>query len=321
MFKMIQDTKYNLKPDKLNKYKTQAKVPLEAISNSWLNEYLHLTGHKHSPDELKRIQRLFRQQHFHRECNKTTCFEPPQYPEHRAATFVLLPSGYARCCSFCHVAYTTTLICPIDGIQQFTQNIAELKLTYLVLVCHVDQPTNQLILPQIIQQIREQCPQTCIEIILATTQHNAPSILALLRKAPPDVLNYPITAVPRLFSRLKIDADYVSILNLLKQIKQFFPLIQTKSGLLVGLGEIEAEVLSALNDLKDHSVDLITIGQYLQLDSAHAAIQRFVHLDEFKRYQIHGNQLNFHNLWSAPMVRPSYFAEQLFQKYPLPELL
>ncbi|WP_343596333.1 lipoyl synthase [Acinetobacter sp.] len=318
---MNQSAKDNLKSDKLNKYKTQNKAPFETISNTWLNEHVHTTGHKYSPEELKRIQRLFRQQHLHRECNKTTCFEPPQYPEHRAASFIILPTGYARCCPFCHAVYSSTLIYPVDDIQQFTQHIATLELTYLVMVYHITEQMNAALLAQIMQHIRQQSPKTMIEIIITHAQLDALSLSPLLRDTPPDVLNCPVSAVPRLFPKLKLETNYLNTLHLLKQVKRLFPSILTKSGLLVGLGEIEAEVFSVLNDLKDASVDLITIGQYLQLDSSHPVIQRFVHLDEFKRYQAHGNQLNFQNLWSSPMVRPSYFAEQLFEKHAIPELL
>jgi lipoic acid synthetase len=107
-------------------------------------------------------------------------------------------------------------------------------------------------------------------------------------------------------------------LDLLKKFKHYCPDIPTKCGLIVGLGEVEAEVIVLLNDLKDYQVDYVTIGQYLQPSKSHAPIHRFVTLQEFKHYQTHGERLAFKNIWSAPLVRSSYFADRQYHGEAVP---
>ncbi len=118
--------------------------------------------------------------------------------------------------------------------------------------------------------------------------------------------------MPRLYKAMRPGADYQHSLNLLKKFKHYCPDIPTKCGLMVGLGEIEAEVIALLNDLKDYQIDYVTIGQYLQPSKSHAPIHRFVTLQEFKHYQTHGEHLEFKNIWSAPLVRSSYFADRQY---------
>ena len=151
-----------------------------------------------------------------------------------------------------------------------------------------------------------------IEILVPDFRGRLETALSTLSLSPPDVFNHNIETVPRLYKAMRPGSDYQHSLELLKRFKAYCPDIKTKSGLMVGLGEIEAEVLALLNDLKDYQVDLVTIGQYLQPSKSHAPIHRFVNLQEFERYTRHGKRLGFKNIWSGPMVRSSYFADRQY---------
>ena len=151
-----------------------------------------------------------------------------------------------------------------------------------------------------------------IEILVPDFRGRADIALKILSQNPPDVFNHNIETVPRLYKAMRPGADYQHSLDLLNKFKHYCPDIPTKCGLMVGLGEVEAEVIVLLNDLKDYQVDYVTIGQYLQPSKSHAPIHRFVTLEEFKHYQKHGERLKFKNIWSGPLVRSSYFAEKQY---------
>ena len=139
-----------------------------------------------------------------------------------------------------------------------------------------------------------------------------------MRECPPDVFNHNIETVPRLYKAMRPGSDYQHSLNLLKTFKGICPDVPTKCGLMVGLGETETEVLALLDDLRAYGVDYVTIGQYLQPSKSHAPVERFVHPDEFERYTAHGQALGFKNIWAAPMVRSSYFADRQYRGEPVP---
>ena len=127
-------------------------------------------------------------------------------------------------------------------------------------------------------------------LINGTTSGRLDTALKILNETPPDVFNHNIETVPRLYRAMRPGSDYQHSLDLLRKFKQLRPDIATKCGLMVGLGEVKAEVIVLLNDLSDHSVDYVTIGQYLQPSKSHAAIHRFVSLNEFEHYQNHGQK-------------------------------
>lgn len=315
----------NIKPiqgDKLRGADKLARIPVKVIPNEHLPKKPQWIRSKISdPEEIKRIQRLLRQQKLHTVCEEAACPNLPQCFGSGTATFMIMGDICTRRCPFCDVAHGRPLALDADEPMHLAQTVARLNLNYVVITSVdrddlVDGGAQHFV--DCITAIRTHSPETRIEILVPDFRGRMPLALDILSRCPPDVFNHNIETVPRLYKAMRPGSDYQHSLNLLQQFKQRCPDILTKCGLMVGLGEIEAEVLALLNDLKDHAVDLVTIGQYLQPSPAHAPIQRFVDPAEFQRYQTHGKHLQFFNLWSAPMVRSSYFADKQYFGESLP---
>ncbi|MGB8809863.1 MAG: lipoyl synthase [Acinetobacter calcoaceticus] len=266
-------------------------------------------------EEIKRIKNLLRQQKLHSVCEEAACPNLPECFGGGTATFMIMGDICTRRCPFCDVAHGRPKPLDEDEPKHLAETVANLNLKYVV-ITSVDRDDlhdgGAAHFVKCIEEIRKRCPETLIEILVPDFRGRLETALSTLSLSPPDVFNHNIETVPRLYKAMRPGSDYQHSLELLKCFKAYCPDIKTKSGLMVGLGEIEAEVLALLNDLKDYQVDLITIGQYLQPSKSHAPIHRFVSLQEFERYTRHGKRLGFKNIWSAPMVRSSYFADRQY---------
>lgn len=266
-------------------------------------------------EEIKRIKNLLRQQKLHSVCEEAACPNLPECFGGGTATFMIMGDICTRRCPFCDVAHGRPKPLDEDEPKHLAETVANLNLKYVV-ITSVDRDDlhdgGAAHFVKCIEEIRKRCPETLIEILVPDFRGRLETALSTLSLSPPDVFNHNIETVPRLYKAMRPGSDYQHSLELLKRFKANCPDIKTKSGLMVGLGEIEAEVLALLNDLKDYQVDLITIGQYLQPSKSHAPIHRFVNLQEFERYSRHGKRLGFKNIWSAPMVRSSYFADRQY---------
>ncbi|WP_267530308.1 lipoyl synthase [Acinetobacter oleivorans] len=266
-------------------------------------------------EEIKRIKNLLRQQKLHSVCEEAACPNLPECFGGGTATFMIMGDICTRRCPFCDVAHGRPKPLDENEPKHLAETVANLNLKYVV-ITSVDRDDlhdgGAAHFVKCIEEIRKRCPETLIEILVPDFRGRLETALSTLSLSPPDVFNHNIETVPRLYKAMRPGSDYQHSLALLKRFKAYCPDIKTKSGLMVGLGEIEAEVLALLNDLKDYQVDLITIGQYLQPSKSHAPIHRFVNLQEFERYTRHGKRLGFKNIWSAPMVRSSYFADRQY---------
>lgn len=274
------------------------------------------------PDEIQRIQRLLRQQKLHTVCEEAACPNLPQCFAGGTATFMIMGDICTRRCPFCDVAHGRPNGLDPDEPKNLAETVANLNLKYVV-ITSVDRDDlkdgGAQHFVDCIRAIRERSPNTLIEILVPDFRGRLDLALEILSREPPDVFNHNIETVPRLYRAMRPGSDYQHSLDLLKRFKDYCPDIPTKCGLMVGLGEIEAEVIVLLNDLSDHLVNYITIGQYLQPSKSHAPIHRFVSLAEFEHYQQHGQQLGFRNIWSAPMVRSSYFADRQYYGEAVPK--
>ena len=273
------------------------------------------------PEEVQIIKDLLRQQKLHTVCEEAACPNLPQCFGSGTATFMIMGDICTRRCPFCDVAHGRPNVLDAREPQHLAETVKNLNLKYVV-ITSVDRDDlkdgGAQHFADCIRAIRQSSPDTLIEILVPDFRGRIDLALNILSQNPPDVFNHNIETVPRLYKAMRPGSNYQHSLDLLKQFKQYCPDIPTKSGLMVGLGEIKAEVIVLLNDLKDHHVDYITIGQYLQPSKAHAPIHRFVALEEFEHYQIHGQLLQFKNIWSAPMVRSSYFAEKQYHGEAIP---
>ncbi|MCU4443731.1 lipoyl synthase [Acinetobacter pittii] len=266
-------------------------------------------------EEINRIKNLLRQQKLYSVCEEAACPNLPECFGGGTATFMIMGDICTRRCPFCDVAHGRPKPLDEDEPKHLAETVANLNLKYVV-ITSVDRDDlhdgGAAHFVKCIEEIRKRCPETLIEILVPDFRGRLETALSTLSLSPPDVFNHNIETVPRLYKAMRPGSDYQHSLELLKRFKAYCPDIKIKSGLMVGLGEIEAEVLALLNDLKDYQVDLVTIGQYLQPSKSHAPIHRFVNLQEFERYTRHGKRLGFKNIWSAPMVRSSYFADRQY---------
>src|SRR4029077_16691145 len=160
-----------------------------------------------------------------------------------------------------------------------------------------------------IRRTRELSPATRIEILTPDFRDRADRALEILNTAPPDVMNHNLETVPRLYREARPGSDYAYSLNLLKRFKALHPHVPTKSGLMVGLGETDDEVLQVMRDLRAHDVDMLTIGQYLQPSRHHLPVERFVHPDVFAMFEAEAAKMGFTHAACGPLVRSSYHAD------------
>jgi lipoic acid synthetase len=161
-----------------------------------------------------------------------------------------------------------------------------------------------------IRQVREQSPQTHIEVLVPDFRGRDDKALEILKASPPDVMNHNLETVPRLYKQARPGADYAFSLNLLKKFKALHPDVPTKSGLMVGLGETDDEILDVMRDMRAHGIDMLTIGQYLAPSGHHLPVVRYVHPDTFKMFEAKAKEMGFSHAAVGAMVRSSYHADQ-----------
>lgn len=301
---------------KLRGAEKMARIPIKVLPTESIPKKPEWIRTKISqPEEVQIIKNLLRQQKLHTVCEEAACPNLPQCFGAGTATFMIMGDICTRRCPFCDVAHGRPNNLDILEPQHLAETVKNLNLKYVV-ITSVDRDDlkdgGAQHFADCIREIRKTSPDTLIEILVPDFRGRVDIALKILSKMPPDVFNHNIETVPRLYKAMRPGSDYQHSLNLLKKFKQYCPDVPTKCGLMVGLGEVEAEVIVLLNDLRDHDVDFVTIGQYLQPSKAHAPIHRFVSLEEFDHYLSHGKFLKFRNIWSAPMVRSSYFAEKQY---------
>ena len=312
------------KGKKMRGAEKMARIPIKVLPTETTPKKPEWIRSKISqPEEVQVIKDLLRQQKLHTVCEEAACPNLPQCFGSGTATFMIMGDICTRRCPFCDVAHGRPNVLNVNEPQHLAETVKNLALKYVV-ITSVDRDDltdgGAQHFADCIREIRKSSPDTLIEILVPDFRGRMDVALKILSKTPPDVFNHNIETVPRLYKAMRPGSDYQHSLALLKKFKHYCPDIPTKCGLMVGLGEVEAEVIVLLNDLRDHEVDYVTIGQYLQPSRAHAPIHRFVSLEEFEHYQLHGQFLQFKNIWSAPMVRSSYFAEKQYygEKSPKP---
>ena len=161
-----------------------------------------------------------------------------------------------------------------------------------------------------IRQIRDLSPQTRIEVLVPDFRGRDDRALEILKAAPPDVMNHNLETAPRLYKQARPGSDYQFSLNLLKKFKAMHPGVPTKSGIMVGLGETDEEILQVMADMRAHDIDMITIGQYLAPSGHHLPVARYVHPDTFRMFEQKAVEMGFSHAAVGAMVRSSYHADK-----------
>lgn len=259
------------------------------------------------------VKRLLRENKLHTVCEEASCPNIGECFGRGTATFMILGDLCTRRCPFCDVAHGRPHAPDPDEPMHLANSIAALKLNYVV-ITSVDRDDlrdgGAQHFADCIRAIRTQSPQTRIEILVPDFRGRLEIALEKLSTSPPDVMNHNLETVPRLYKQCRPGADYAHSLQLLKDFKAAFAHIPTKSGLMLGLGETDEEIIEVMRDLRAHQVEMLTIGQYLQPSKGHHPVTRYVSPEDFKTFERIATNLGFSNAACGPMVRSSYHADQ-----------
>ena len=249
-------------------------------------------------------------------CREARCPNAMDCHARGTATFMILGAICTRACRFC--AVTSGRPEPVDPLEpaRLALAVRELDLKHCV-ITSVDRDD----LPDFgaghfaacIRAVRSQCPETAIEVLTPDFQGD-PDSIATVVEAAPDVYNHNLETVPRLAPRIRPKAKYEQSLELLALVKRLDPAMTTKSGIMVGLGERDGEVRQVMADMRRHDIDILTIGQYLRPSPKHAAVERYVHPDEFADWSRHGRELGFRHAFCGPLVRSSFHAGEVYEQ-------
>ncbi len=259
------------------------------------------------------IKQILREKNLHTVCEEASCPNIGECFGKGTATFMILGDLCTRRCPFCDVAHGRPLPPDAEEPAHLAQTIAALKLSYVV-ITSVDRDDlkdgGAQHFVDCIRAVRGASPATRIEVLVPDFRGRLEHALEVLDAALPDVMNHNLETVPRLYRQARPGGNYPHSLKLLKDFKARHPQVPTKSGLMVGLGETDDEILQVMRDLRTHDVDMLTIGQYLQPSAGHLPVLRYVPLETFAMFEREAQKLGFTHAAVGPMVRSSYHADQ-----------
>lgn len=263
-------------------------------------------------NQIGRIKDILRRRKLASVCEEATCPNIGECFSHGTATFMIMGDICTRRCPFCDVAHGAPKPLDPEEPRQLAEAIEEMALKYVV-VTSVDRDdlkdSGAGHFAECIAAIRSLTPETTVEVLVPDFRGRMEIAIEILSATPPDVFNHNLETVPRLYKKARPGADYTWSLQLLKQFKAQNPEVPTKSGIMLGLGETNDEVVEVLRNLRAHDIDMLTLGQYLQPSRDHLAVDRFVHPDDFAELGDIAKDLGFTQVASAPLVRSSYHAD------------
>jgi lipoyl synthase len=258
------------------------------------------------------IKNILREHRLHTVCEEASCPNIGECFGKGTATFMIMGDKCTRRCTFCDVAHGRPEPLDTEEPLNLARTIAALKLKYVVISVDRDDlrdgGAGHFI--DCIRAVREHSPATRIEVLVPDFRGRLDRAMEILAAAPPDVMNHNLETVPRLYRQARPGSDYAHSLKLLEEFKKRVPDVPTKSGLMVGLGEEDDEIVQVMRDLRAHDVDMLTIGQYLAPSTHHFPVQRYVHPDSFARFEREAKEMGFSHAASAPLVRSSYYADE-----------
>ena len=259
------------------------------------------------------IKQILRESQLHTVCEEASCPNIGECFGKGTATFMIMGDKCTRRCPFCDVGHGRPDPLDVNEPENLARTIARLKLKYVV-ITSVDRDDlrdgGSQHFVHCIQRTRELSPGTTIEILVPDFRGRDDRALEILKAAPPDVMNHNLETIPRLYRQARPGSDYAFSLNLLKKFKALHPAVPTKSGLMVGLGETDDEILQTMRDMREHGIDMLTIGQYLAPSTSHLPVRRYVHPDTFKMFEARAQEMGFSHAAVGPMVRSSYHADE-----------
>ena len=289
-----------------------ARIPIKVVQGEALRKPEWIRVRAGGGERFTEIKRILREAKLHTVCEEASCPNIGECFGHGTATFMIMGDLCTRRCPFCDVAHGRPQPLDADEPRHLGETIAAMKLKYVV-ITSVDRDdlrdggAGHFV--DCIRAVRGLSPGTRIEILTPDFRGRLDRALEILDASPPDVMNHNLETVPRLYLQARPGSDYAHSLKLLGEFKARHPDVPTKSGLMVGLGETNDEILQVMRDLRAHAVDMLTIGQYLQPSKSHLPVLRYAHPDEFAMFEREAKAMGFSNAACGPMVRSSYHAD------------
>jgi lipoyl synthase len=273
-------------------------------------------------ERVGNVKEILRDLSLNTVCEEASCPNIGECFNAGTATFLIMGPACTRACPYCDIDFEKKPQ-PLDPTEpdRLAEAVRRMNLNHVVITSVnrddlTDGGAGQFV--RCIEAVRSRSPQTTIEVLIPDLcgDWNA---LAILLSARPEVLNHNTETIPRLYRRVRPQGDYGRSLELLRQTRQLAPSVYTKSGIMVGLGETDAEVRQTMADLHNAGCDILTIGQYLQPSNKHLDVKEFVTPEQFDAWRVYGEAIGFLQVVSSPLTRSSYHAEQvqqLMQQYP-----
>jgi len=290
-----------------------ARIPVKVVPVAPLAKPEWIRVRLGDGGRFQEVKRILRAHRLHTVCEEATCPNIGECFGKGTATFMILGDLCTRRCPFCDVAHGKPLAPDPEEPVNLARTIAALRLGYVV-ITSVDRDDlrdgGAQHFAACIRAVRELSPATRIEVLVPDFRGRLETALNVLSGALPDVMNHNLETVPRLYRQARPGADYHHSLKLLKDFKSRFPHIPTKSGLMVGLGETDDEILEVMRDLRAHDVNLLTIGQYLQPSPHHLPVARYADPAVFDEFARRAEELGFLHAACGPLVRSSYHADR-----------
>jgi lipoic acid synthetase len=290
-----------------------ARIPIKVVPTETMPrkpEWLRIKVP--SSPEVARIKNKLREHKLASVCEEANCPNLGECFSHGTATFMIMGEICTRRCPFCDVAHGRPNALDENEPVELAKAVADMRLKYVV-VTSVDRDDlrdgGAQHFADCIEAINERTPSTEVEVLVPDFRGRMDIALDILATRPPQVFNHNLESVPRLYKKIRPGSDYQWSLDLLKKFKERCPDVLTKSGLMVGLGETNEEILEVLRDLRAHNVDMLTLGQYLQPSLNHLPVDRFMPPEEFDELGRQAKAMGFQHVASGPLVRSSYHAD------------
>jgi lipoic acid synthetase len=271
-----------------------------------------LRGKSSSTPEVLNLVKILRDNRLHTVCEQAACPNMGECFRKGTATFMIMGDICTRQCPFCNVGHGMPEPLRIEEAASLARAVQIMKLKYVVVtsVTRDDLPDGGAgHYGACIRAVRLLDRSIQIEVLTPDFRGVVKKAFEQLRLNPPDVFNHNLETVPRMYARVRPQADYHGSLELLRCFRETFPEIPTKSGLMLGLGETEQEIQAVMRDLRRQNCSMLTLGQYMRPSPRHLPVERYVAPEEFQRYRDFGISIGFSHVESGPMVRSSYHAD------------
>lgn len=309
----VKDEQYDA-TKKQKSFDKTSRIPIKIIPVERLKKPEWIRVKAAAPNSrFNDIKKILREHNLFTVCEEASCPNIGECFGKGTATFMIMGDKCTRRCPFCDVGHGRPDPLDTDEPANLAKSIAAMRLKYVV-ITSVDRDDlrdgGAAHFVECINETRERSPTTQIEVLVPDFRGRLDKALDIFGAGLPDVMNHNLETVPRLYKQSRPGADYMHSLKLLRDCKQRYPDVPTKSGLMVGLGETDEEILQVMRDMREHNIDMLTIGQYLQPSEHHLPVMRYVHPDTFKMFEAEAYKMGFTHAAVGAMVRSSYHADE-----------